>query len=111
MNTSFRRAALALAILASLAACDRAADTPQATSAPVAAEAPAAGTGIGIDLAGMDKAVQPGDDFDEYANGAWAGQAMQAGNRALRRRHAPRLRAAGPRFPRHRTRPAAGPAG
>ena len=71
MNTSFRRAALALAILASLAACDRAADTPQATTAPVAAEAPAAGTGIGIDLAGMDKSVQPGDDFDEYASGAW----------------------------------------
>ena len=25
----------------------------------------------GIDLAGMDKAVPPGDDFNEYTNGAW----------------------------------------
>ena len=72
MNTSFRRAALALAILASLAACDRAAETPQATTAPATANAPVAGTGVGIDLAAMDKAVQPGDDFDAYANGAWA---------------------------------------
>ena len=71
MNTSFRRAALALAILGSLAACDRAAEAPQATTAPATADAPVAGTGVGIDLAGIDKAVQPGDDFDEYANGAW----------------------------------------
>ena len=72
MNTSFRRAALALAILGSLAACDRAAEAPQATTAPATADAPVAGTGVGIDLAAMDKAVQPGDDFDAYANGAWA---------------------------------------
>ena len=32
--------------------------------------APKAATS-GIDLAGIDKAVKPGDDFDEYANGAW----------------------------------------
>src|SRR5262245_19011822 len=25
----------------------------------------------GIDLAGMDKSVDPGDDFFSYANGAW----------------------------------------
>src|SRR5437868_1361459 len=25
----------------------------------------------GIDLAGMDKAVAPGDDFNAYANGGW----------------------------------------
>ena len=71
MHASFRRAALALAILASLAACDRGSAPPKATTAPVATEAPAAGTGLGIDLAGMDKAVQPGDDFDAYANGGW----------------------------------------
>ena len=69
MTTSLRRAALALAILASLAACDRGASTDQA-AAPATAEAPATPTS-GIDLAGIDKAVQPGDDFDEYANGAW----------------------------------------
>src|SRR5262245_8594071 len=27
--------------------------------------------GQGIDLAGMDKAVDPGDDFFSYANGGW----------------------------------------
>ena len=68
-TASLRRAALALAILASLAACDRGAPTDKAAT-PAAAEA-AAAPGSGIDLAGIDKAVQPGDDFDEYANGAW----------------------------------------
>jgi predicted metalloendopeptidase len=29
------------------------------------------GTGIGIDLAWMDKSVVPGDDFFSYANGTW----------------------------------------
>jgi putative endopeptidase len=28
-------------------------------------------TGAGIDVAGMDKAVPPGDDFNAYANGGW----------------------------------------
>ena len=65
---SLRRAALALAILATLSACDRGTSTAK-IAAPIA-EAPAAPT-IGIDLAGMDKAVQPGDDFYAYANGGW----------------------------------------
>jgi putative endopeptidase len=30
-----------------------------------------AGTEVGIDLAGIDKAVKPGDNFDDYANGTW----------------------------------------
>jgi putative endopeptidase len=30
-----------------------------------------AGAGIGIDVAGLDKNVKPGDDFDGYANGGW----------------------------------------
>jgi len=30
-----------------------------------------AGKGIGVDLAGIDKTVKPGDDFDAYASGAW----------------------------------------
>jgi len=30
-----------------------------------------AGTAIGVDQAGIDKTVKPGDDFDGYANGAW----------------------------------------
>ncbi|UPG89409.1 M13 family metallopeptidase [Luteibacter aegosomaticola] len=31
----------------------------------------ASGAPSGIDLKGIDHAVQPGDDFNEYANGAW----------------------------------------
>ena len=27
--------------------------------------------GVGVDLAGVDKAARPGDGFDQYANGAW----------------------------------------
>ncbi|HZV39418.1 MAG TPA: M13 family metallopeptidase, partial [Pseudoxanthomonas sp.] len=39
-------------------------------AAPAAQTAPAAPIS-GVDLAGIDKSVKPGDDFDEYANGAW----------------------------------------
>ena len=34
---------------------------------PLVAQAPA----IGLDTAGMDRTVKPGDAFFEYANGAW----------------------------------------
>ena len=68
-STPLRHAALALAILASLSACKPAADG--ARKADATAEAPAAAPTSGIDLAGIDKSVQPGDDFDAYANGAW----------------------------------------
>ena len=54
----FRRV-LALSVLA-LAAC-----SPATTDAPT----PAA---TGVDTAGMDKSVKPGDDFFAYANGAWS---------------------------------------
>jgi putative endopeptidase len=51
---------------------------PPAEVAPVAPEAPAPVApkpqygAFGIDTAGMDKSVAPGDDFFEYANGLWA---------------------------------------
>lgn len=67
---AYRWLLLAAAISAAVA-CDR---TPDATqnAATTAAEAPAAAAPVsGIDLAGIDKSVKPGDDFDEYANGAW----------------------------------------
>jgi putative endopeptidase len=32
---------------------------------------PAARTSVGVDVAGIDKTVQPGDGFDLYANGGW----------------------------------------
>lgn len=35
------------------------------------AEAPAAGTGLGIQTGWMDTSVKPGDDFNLYANGGW----------------------------------------
>ena len=69
-QTPVRQAALALAILASLAACDRSASTDKTATPATTTQAPATPVS-GIDIAGIDKSVQPGDDFDEYANGAW----------------------------------------
>jgi len=70
--------ALALATT-SLAACATQAPPPPAaaeTSAAAEAPAPAApkpqyGT-FGFDLAGMDRGVQAGDNFYQFANGSWA---------------------------------------
>ena len=41
-----------------------------AATAPACSKAPS-GPAAGIDLAGMDKSVAPGDDFNAYANGGW----------------------------------------
>ncbi|TPG22283.1 M13 family peptidase [Sphingomonas koreensis] len=41
-----------------------------------------AGTQSGIDLAGMDKALKPGDNFDDYANGGWRAKTEIPGDRA-----------------------------
>ncbi len=49
--------ALAVALLCSVPAVSRAADPPPA--------------GLGLDFAGIDRAVAPGDDFFHYANGLW----------------------------------------
>ncbi len=68
-STSFRRCALALAVLLALSGCDR--KDANADSTLQTAPAPAAALTSGVDLAGIDKAVQPGDDFDAYANGEW----------------------------------------
>ena len=64
---------LAIALCACVA-CDRAPTADTAAPADAAATAPAAPV-IGIDLAGIDKSVQPGDDFDQYANGTWRANA------------------------------------
>src|SRR5579862_5842170 len=50
-----RHPALALIILSMLAGCGGKQSSP----------------GSGIDLAGMDKSVAPGDDFNAYTNGGW----------------------------------------
>jgi putative endopeptidase len=62
-----KRIAILTAALLATAAC---------TSQPggnnsTAASPQAAGTQAGVDLAGLDKNVKPGDDFNEYANGGW----------------------------------------
>jgi putative endopeptidase len=40
-------------------------------AAATASAQSAAQNGVGVDVAGIDKAVQPGDGFDAYANGGW----------------------------------------
>ncbi|HQR45415.1 MAG TPA: M13 family metallopeptidase [Thermoanaerobaculia bacterium] len=59
----FRRAFPAVPALVALLGCG--------PSGPVAAPPPAAPAAGGIDLAGMDPAVPPGDDFFRHANGVW----------------------------------------
>ena len=62
-------AAMRILLACLLAAC---ASAPKsAPPEPHAAAAPAAPPEAGIDRAGMDSAVAPGDDFFAYANGAW----------------------------------------
>lgn len=64
-------------VLCSLAACTPrpAVETPAAAAAALTPPQPAAaapgGPVAGIDLAGMDRTVKPGDQFEEYANGTW----------------------------------------
>lgn len=63
-----------LAILALLSACAGGVETrgraTAAASAPPAKPAEGAHP-TGVDFAGMDRAVQPGDDFYRFANGTW----------------------------------------
>jgi putative endopeptidase len=58
-TTAHRAAAIALTVAATLAAV------------VLAAPAPTSPVSSGIDLAGMDRAVAPGDNFFAYANGTW----------------------------------------
>jgi len=44
---------------------------PSAPKSPEAPTSPAHFGTWGVDLTGMDKSVRPGDDFDQYVNGAW----------------------------------------
>ncbi|HXY41752.1 MAG TPA: hypothetical protein VEQ10_18895, partial [Vicinamibacteria bacterium] len=43
---------------------------------------PALALATGIDLAGIDRSVTPGDDFFRYANGAWLKSAEIPADRA-----------------------------
>jgi putative endopeptidase len=72
---------LIAAAVSAAGACDRAPDAGSTT--PLAVEAPATTAPVsGIDLAGIDAAVKPGDDFNGYANGAWARTAKIPEDRA-----------------------------
>jgi putative endopeptidase len=71
---TFQRSTLVVALLVAITGCKPATNTATEAQAPVAA--PAKAPTAGIDLVGIDKAVQPGDDFDNYANGAWRAQAV-----------------------------------
>lgn len=66
-------AILAATIAAALPACQRSPTPATEAAQPPAAKADAtpAARASGIDLAGIDKSVQPGDDFNAYANGTW----------------------------------------
>ncbi|HEX6558851.1 MAG TPA: M13-type metalloendopeptidase, partial [Longimicrobiales bacterium] len=41
-------------------------------AAPAAAQVKSSGSALGIDVAGMDRAARPQDDFFRFVNGAWA---------------------------------------
>ncbi|HET8899312.1 MAG TPA: M13 family metallopeptidase, partial [Rhodanobacteraceae bacterium] len=81
------RCLLTTAIVAALAACspapqDHLAAPAAASVAKPAAPAAAAAPVIGIDLAGIDHSVKPGDNFFDYANGAWYKQATIPADRS-----------------------------
>ena len=40
-------------------------------SPPPPPSPPSRPSGVGVDLAGIDKSAAPGDGFDQYANGGW----------------------------------------
>src|SRR5256885_6058850 len=68
MKDCLRSASLALAAaLLAAPSCHNSASgvRPQAASASEGAQS------VGLDLAGIDKSVAPGDDFFAYANGSW----------------------------------------
>ncbi len=67
MNASLRRIAPYLLLLTTAACANGAAVVAPAAVKPAAAPTIPAG----IDLAGMDRTVTPGDDFFAFANGAW----------------------------------------
>ncbi|HEY0193373.1 MAG TPA: M13 family metallopeptidase, partial [Kofleriaceae bacterium] len=62
---------LRLCLLA-LAACSSSSSGPGSSHPGALPPSPLSYGAAGIDLAGMDRAVAPGNDFFAYANGAWA---------------------------------------
>jgi putative endopeptidase len=69
-----KRSALFVALLLATTACSQPAKT--------GTTAQATATASGIDTAGLDKTVKPGDDFDQYANGTWRAKTEIPADRA-----------------------------
>ncbi len=70
----FRTVTFALAtsaLVAGVASHGAPAGTPAAAAQAAASGGAQFGT-FGFDTAGMDRSVQPGDDFDRFANGTWS---------------------------------------
>ncbi len=59
-------------------ACSQKADEPAAETATGPAQAPISG----VDLAGMDTSVRPGDDFFAYVNGTWVKETEMPADKA-----------------------------
>lgn len=85
-----RTALLGVAAIALLAACGTAApvvDTPPPAAMPMAAPVAPVATAKpkigawGFDIAGMDRAVKPGDDFAKYVGGTWMATTQIPGDR------------------------------
>ncbi|GAA3913721.1 M13 family metallopeptidase [Luteimonas lutimaris] len=70
-NRPLALAALAVALAGVLAGCQRTPSPAQDATQAAPAALDAAPAASGIDLAGIDKSVAPGDDFNAYANGNW----------------------------------------
>ena len=68
---------LASAALLAVAGCSQQSSNGNATTATAASKPT-----LGIDLAGMDKAVPPGKDFYDYANGTWNKNAVIPADRS-----------------------------
>ena len=71
---TFLRSALFVAVACACGACTPDHNAPAAAATPTVAQSRAPVSGV--DLSGIDHAVQPGDDFDGYANGAWRAKAV-----------------------------------
>ncbi|MET0307769.1 MAG: M13 family metallopeptidase [Sphingomonas sp.] len=65
-----KRSTILLAALLASTAC-----TPGGSNGGNSSAAVEPGTAVGVDAAGLNKSVKPGDDFDEYANGGWRAKA------------------------------------
>jgi putative endopeptidase len=70
------RTALLLATVTALAGCATRSAVPAPAPPPAPQAPPVASASSGLELAGLDRSVLPGDDFYGYANGTWQAAAV-----------------------------------